>query len=205
MEFTSAAEIWAALSRVGELLAYEGERYSVVVLGGAAINLLAIDDRATTDVDVVAFTIDGRPGVELCPPPAALPVALARAVATVARDMGLELDWMNTGPALQWQQGMPEGLATRLHWQHFGPASSSDVGLEVGLVDRYDLIYFKVYAAADHATPRSVHYRDLIALKPSDADLESAAVWVKSLNASPEYFQVVDDLIAHVRKQLRQE
>ncbi len=205
MDFQSGAQIRAALSRAGDLLALDGERYAVVVLGGAAINLLAIDDRATTDVDVVAFTRDGRPGLELCPPPPDLPPALERVVVAVARDMELEPDWMNTGPALQWQQGMPEGLAARVHWRHFGPASSPDIGLDVGLVDRYDLIFFKVYAAADHATPRSVHYRDLIALKPSEADLESAAIWIKSLNASPEYFRVVDDLIAHVRQQLEQD
>jgi hypothetical protein len=205
MDFRSASEISSALSRAGELLAQDGERYAVVVLGGAAINLLAIDDRATTDDDIVAFTRDGRPGPELCAPPPHLPPALERVVIAVSRDMELEPDWMNTGPALQWQQGMPEGLGARVHSVHFGPASLPDLGLDVGLVDRYDLVFFKVYAAADHATPRSVHYRDLIALKPSEADLESAAVWVKSLNASPEYFRVVDDLIAHVRQRLEQE
>jgi hypothetical protein len=202
MDLQSRADIWAALSRVGDLLAYDSQSCCVVVLSGAAINLHGILDRATSDVDIVAFTVDGRPGLELCAPPSVLPPALQRAVATVARDMGLEPDWMNTGPALQWQQGMPAGLASRLHWLHFGPANTDGVGLEVGVVDRYDLVFFKVYAAADHATTRSVHYRDLLALAPSTAEIESAAAWVKTLNATPEYFQVVDDLTARVRWQL---
>jgi hypothetical protein len=205
MKFTSAADISVALSRVGELLAYEREYCSVVVLGGAAINLRAVVDRATSDVDILAFTVNGRPGPDLCVPPAELPAVLARAIATVARDTGLEPGWMNTGPALQWEQGMPEGLGDRLHWLHFGPAGAADVGLNIGLVDRYDLIFFKLYAAADHATTRSVHYRDLLALAPSVAEIEHAAVWVKSLNASPEYFQVVDELVVHVRADLRED
>jgi hypothetical protein len=39
-----------------------------------------------------------------------MPAPLARAIATVARDLALDDHWMNTGPALQWQQGLPDGL-----------------------------------------------------------------------------------------------
>jgi hypothetical protein len=200
MDLRSAADISTALSRVGDHLAYDRERFSIVVLGGAAINLHGIRDRPTSDVDIVAFTVDGIPGADLCKPPPALPAALERAAASVARDMGLENDWMNTGPALQWSQGMPAGLASRLRWIHFGPSDYPAIGLDVGIVDRYDLIFFKVYAAADHATRRSVHYIDLLALAPSDVELERAGEWVKSLNASPEYLRVVDDLVAYAKQ-----
>ena len=174
-----------------------------MVLGGAAISLQGIVDRATSDVDILAFTVDGRPGTALCPPPSELPAELRRAAGSVARDRGLDADWLNSVAALQWKQGLPEGLSSRLHWTHFGPATLPLVGLDVGLVDRSDLVTFKLYAAADHATTRSVHYRDLLALAPSFTQLEAAAEWVKSQNASPDYLKVVDDLVAHVRKQLR--
>jgi hypothetical protein len=54
MELHGSAGIGLALARVGELLAADGEAFALVVLGGAALNLLGIVERATRDVDVLA-------------------------------------------------------------------------------------------------------------------------------------------------------
>lgn len=121
--------IQEALTRVGELLVADEESYAVVVLGGAAMNLLGIVERATRDVDIVAFGAPSgaRPPTRISPPVEPLPGALHRAVLTVARDMALPPDWMNTGPALQWRQGLPPGLARRVHWRSYGePGVSLD-------------------------------------------------------------------------------
>jgi hypothetical protein len=115
----------------------------------------------------------------------------------------LDADWLNTGPALQWQQGLPPGLAERVEWRHYGPRDDASVGLEVGLVSRYDMVFFKVYAAADHANTKSVHYNDLLALQPTDAELDAAAEWVRSQDASPIFREIVSQLVTHVRYQLR--
>ena len=69
-------------------------------------------------------------------PPEPIPAPLARAAGTVARDLHLDEHWLNTGPALQWRTGLPPGLA-----------------------GRDDLIFFKLFAAADSSGPRSVHYQ----------------------------------------------
>ena len=53
---------------------------------------------------------------------------------------------MNTGPALQWKQGLPEGLQDRIEWRRYA-------ALRVGVVDRRDLIHLKLYAAADATGP----------------------------------------------------
>lgn len=141
--------ISAALQRVGELLAAGGQSYSIVAIGGAAMNLLGYVSRATTDVDIVAFGRSGQ-AVGLIPPPEPLPAPLLQAARIVARDMGLDPDWFNNGPAGQWQTGLPPGLETRVHWRDYGP-------LRVGLADRRDLIFFKLYAAADDQnTPASI-------------------------------------------------
>lgn len=116
MELQSSSIIETALQRVGELLAFAGQRYAVVVIGGAALNLLGIVDRPTADVDVLAF----RVGPDLQKPPEPIPSPLADAIAIVARDLALDDHWMNTGPALQWQQGLPNGLGGRLEWRHYG-------------------------------------------------------------------------------------
>jgi hypothetical protein len=197
MELQSTATIETALQRVAELLAFAGEQYAVVVIGGAALNLLGIVDRPTVDVDILAFR--ERTLIE---PPEPMPAALARAIATVARDLDLDDRWMNTGPALQWQQGLPDGLEGRLQWRHYGPARTRNVGLDVGLASRLDLIFFKLYAAADYATPRSVHYKDLIALSPSSHELSSAEHWIRPQNDSPEFHVILDELLAYAKKQL---
>ena len=44
-----------ALTAVGEILAAEGKSAAIVIVGGAALNLLGVVDRATRDVDVMAL------------------------------------------------------------------------------------------------------------------------------------------------------
>jgi hypothetical protein len=88
-------------------------------------------------------------------------------------------------------------------WRHYGPREAPQAGLDVGLISRHDLILLKVYAAADHATTRSVHYSDLLALAPTDEELSAATAWIRPQNASPEFHVILDELVAHVGRQLR--
>jgi hypothetical protein len=197
MPLAGESDIENALQKLGELLALRAETYAIVVLGGAALNLLGIVDRVTTDVDILAFAeqAGGQPG-KLVEPPDPLPEPLVRAARTVARDLGLDDDWLNTGPALQWRSGLPRGLEGRVHWRQYGPA------LQVGLVDRYDLIFFKLYAAADSTGPQSVHYQDLLALQPRAEDLAAARDWVATQDASPEFQRVLEVVVNHVKADL---
>jgi|SRR5215208_3773234 len=196
MDLKGHADIEQALQRVGELLAAEGHAFAIVILGGAALNLLRLVERSTTDVDILAFArpTDERPG-ELQKPPEPLPDALRDAARIVARDMGLDEGWLNTGPALQWRAGLPPGLGRRVHWRRFA-------ALWVGAVDRYDLIFFKLFAAADSAGPRSVHYRDLLALAPNAEEIDAAADWVATQDASPDFSRVLAGVVDHVRRDL---
>lgn len=112
MKLQGRTAIEAALAAVGERLAHAQEPCTIVVLGGAALNLLAIVDRPTIDVDVLARADDtGAIG-----PPDPLPGTLRRAIAAVARDRGLLENWMNTTVADQWRFGLPPGLAERIEW-----------------------------------------------------------------------------------------
>ena len=186
------SDIEQALQRVGELLAAAGEPHAVVIVGGAALSLLGVVKRATRDVDILAFARRTRGGAwELEPPPEPLPQALATAARTVARDLGLAEDWLNAGPALQWRQGLPPGLAHRIRWRQYE-------ALRVGVVGREDLIRLKLYAAADGA-PAGPHARDLAALAPTDAELEEAAAWVKTQDAAAAFPAIVKEVVAYVR------
>lgn len=103
----NASETTSALESLGEILAAQGADMPIVIIGGAALNLLGVVDRATRDVDVLAVELSDALGTRLAPPPDPLPAVLANAVRDVARDRGLPEDWLNTGPALQWKQGLP--------------------------------------------------------------------------------------------------
>ena len=189
-------DIERALQAVGELLEGEGERVGIVVLGGAALNLLGVVQRATYDVDLVALGTPPR-GTE----PAALrradelPEALSRAASRVARDLGVAPDWLNVGPAGQWDTGFPPGMADRIVWRQYG-------GLDLGIVHARDLAFFKLYAAADDVGPNSVHVQDLIALRPSPRELEQAADWIRSQDPSPGLAQSLDGVLEYVRQRL---
>lgn len=183
-----------ALKAVGEILEAEGHCFAIVVVGGTALNLLGVVDRATRDVDIIAVGYPpdaSEPGLR--EPPTHLPPVLERAATLVAKDMGLDSDWINTGPALQWKQGLPPGLASRVHWRNYA-------NLHVGVVDRRDLVFLKLYAAADSVGPASVHYQDLIALHPTVGELQDARDWVLTQDGSPDFHQVVEKVIEHVRK-----
>lgn len=94
----------------------------------------------------------------------------------------------------QWRTGLPSGLEGRLTWRRFG-------GLYVGLAARRDLIFLKLYTAADDAGPGSKHFQDLIALGPT-AELKEGADWVRSQDASKAFARLLNDVVDHARQRL---
>lgn len=100
---------------------------------------------------------------------------------------------MNTGPALQWKQGLPEGLQDRIEWRRYA-------ALRVGVVDRRDLIHFKLYAAADSTGPSSVHYQDLVALNPTSEELQAAENWTRTQDPSPSFQTVLGQVVEHAKE-----
>lgn len=192
----ASSQLENALSAVGELLEVRGVELGIVVVGGASLNLLGLVERTTSDVDVIAFgrrSAEG-PGSSLSPP-APLPKALVESIATVSRDFGLPRDWMNTEIGAQWESGLPPWIAEDLTWNRYG-------SLDVGLCGRRTLLALKLFAAVDTG-PESVHYQDLVALAPEKEELKSAAEWVSRQDASPEFQRMIDQVITHVREDIR--
>jgi len=114
MDLNGKTDIDRALQAVGEILASEAQPYAIVVIGGAALNLLGIVERATTDVDILAFArLGADQPCELLRPPEPLPEPLLRAAHAVARDLGLERDWLNKGQPFSgtpdFLRGFPSG------------------------------------------------------------------------------------------------
>ena len=74
-------------------------------------------DRPTKDVDVIAFRDAGV--LQKADP---LPAELREARDRVARDFGLQEEWINPGPASLVDLGLPEGFLDRVETRSFGRA-----------------------------------------------------------------------------------
>lgn len=60
-DLTSGSDIEEALTRVSAVLEAYAEAFGIVILGGAALNLLGVVARTTTDVDILAVARPGNP------------------------------------------------------------------------------------------------------------------------------------------------
>lgn len=181
-----------ALEAVGDLLRAQGETASVVIVGGAAMNLLGIVDRTTSDVDVIARAFHDQDGLLHLSPAEPFPESLRAAIRTVARDFDLPDDWMNAEVGAQWVQGLPPWIQNDIEWRRYG-------GLDVGLVGRRTLVALKLFASVDSG-PASVHVQDLLALTPTDDELEESRSWVTMQDAYPGFTAMISQVIEHVRR-----
>jgi len=178
-------ELAEALGALGELLAARDLRYEVVLVGGANLLLRGIIARATKDAAVLGTRLPSGQVVPL----GEIPAPLAAAIADVARAYDLAPDWLNLGPASLLDLGLPPGFETRLEAMDAG-------GLVVWLAGRYDLVCFKLYAAADHWPAWDRHIRDLSAMAPAPDELLTAAAWARTHDPSPGFR---DHLVAVLR------
>lgn len=150
-------------------MALAGETFNLVVIGGSGLIAIDVVARATRDVDVLAFEVDG---VLVSAEP--LPETVVKAAALVARDLGLDESWLNAGPTSLLAQGLPPGFSERLIRREYGAS------LSVSFASRVDQIFFKLYAAADRREPRD--FADLRALNRTTAELHNAARWARTHN-----------------------
>ena len=144
-------------------------------------------------MDVIARGRD-EDGRRVIVPPEPLPDALVDAVERVARDYGLRSDWLNTAAALQWLTGLPDRFAEEVEWRRFG-------ALDVGFAGRASIIALKLFAAVDQGS-ESVHFQDLVALEPTDAELDDAAEWVRRQEPAEHFARFVAEEVENVRDAL---
>ena len=164
------------LAALGERLAARNERFELVVIGGSALLALRLVDRATRDVDLLAI----RRGSNLVPADP-LPETLLEAVAEIARDFSLPLDWLNAGPSSLLDFGLPSGFESRLERREYGGF------LTIWLASRLDQIHFKLYAVTDQGPGK--HEQDLRALDPAPSELLDAARWAITHDPSSGFRQ----------------
>lgn len=161
----------------------------LVICGGASLIATKIISRTTKDIDIVAFrTMDGT---LIAPVP--LPEFLMQAAKVVARDLGLEPNWLNNGPSQDegglFQMGLPAGIVDRLIARVYGPR------LTVYFIGRRDQIFFKVFSGADRG---GVDLDDLAALRPTGEEMEEAARWAMTIDVSEGYRTLLQELLRNL-------
>jgi len=189
--FRDQKQVETALSALGEQL--EGiarEPFELLACGGSALQVLGLIQRATKDVDIVAYVRRDERGDPTFMKADPLNPELLLAARKVARDFNLPDNWLNAGPASALDFGLPEGLLGRVVTRQFGTK------LIVHFLGRYDQICFKVYAATDQGPGK--HLDDLLLLKPTADEIEQAARWSMSHDSSEGYRQSLRDLLEYI-------
>jgi len=177
-----------ALNALGAILASRGHHYEVVLIGGGNLLLRGVITRPTKDGDLLGERGAGGSVVRMD----RLPGPLERAIADVATTYGLKDDWLNLGPGSLLDHDLPSGFESRLERRDFGR------GLTIWLAGEYDLICFKLYAAADRWPARDRHLEDLQKLEPTRNDLLEAARWSRGHDPSPGYRSLLVATLVHL-------
>lgn len=186
----NAARLDQALGMLaGQLELTNSPAIRLVVCGGASLIATGVVARVTKDVDVVAMR--SAEGELVAPVP--MPEHLMWAAAVVARDLGLDSNWLNNGPSQDeggiFQMGLPAGFADRLIERVHGPR------LTVYYIGRRDQIFFKVFAATDRG---GRDLGDLEALQPTAEEWEAAARWAMTIDVSEGYRMLLKELLKNM-------
>ncbi len=175
-----------ALTTLGELLEERGQGFEVVAIGGSALLLLGLSHRPTKDLDVLAIVEKGE--YVLADP---LPAALVAAARDVGAIFGFGSDWLNPGPTMQVNSGLPAGFKQRVETRTYG-------SLVLHLPGRFDLICLKLFALVDQWSVWSEHGKhanDLRQLAPTSDELVNAARWVRTQDIGAGFSPTVSEVL----------
>jgi hypothetical protein len=189
--FRDQKDVETILSALGEQLEEIASKpLELLVCGGSALNVLGLVQRATKDVDVLAYVNRNTAGEVSFISADPLNENLITASKKVARDFNLTENWLNAGPASATDLGLPNGILKRVKTIQYGQK------LTIHFMGRYDQIHFKLYAAVDQGAGK--HFDDLLALNPTPDELEQAARWSMTHDVSKGYRQVLKGLLNHM-------
>jgi len=176
-------DILEALDR--QIGAHGGVPLRLVVCGGTALSALGLVMRTTRDMDVLGSVSETENGVTI-QSIKKFPEWLTEAAERVGRDFDLPEKWLNLGPASQVESGLPDGFEKRLVKKVYGQY------LTIYFISRNDQIHFKLYASVDQD---GYHVQDLLALKPTEYEMEMAAKWVVTQDVSEVFRSLLKDFL----------
>jgi len=171
----------ATIKAFDRLLADRDLTFEGVAIGGTALVLLGVIERATKDCDI------------LWPELPAEIVQAARdfARATTLAGENLRDDWFNNGPASLIRDLSP-GWEQRLQPVFAGHS------LVLRTLGRSDLLCAKLFALCD----RQIDLTDCLALAPSPRELRDVLPWLEDRDANPDWPSHVRSTIADLGRRL---
>ncbi len=156
------------------------KKWDLVVCGGAALAVLNLIQRTTKDIDVIGKLKNNQIGY------ADFDIKFKEQISIISELLNLPTDWINTGPELFIQSGLPTGLQKRLTQKDYGK------NLSIGFISRYDQIFFKLYASVERG---GYHVDDLIKLKPTEKELLNACNWVCEQDTSEAFISLLRSML----------
>lgn len=191
--FNGRESIESALRRLNERLVYaEFKPLSLVICGGASLNLMGWVIRSTSDVDILGMLSiqEGeRPNLMIAE---RLSHEFDEMVAGVGRELGLAEDWLNFGPAPLLEFGLPDGLVDRVEKIEIGDC------LTIHAISRWDQIHLKFYAALDPGGRVETHLGDLLDLEPTEEEVRAAVGWLTNRSVGVEFRERVKQLLESI-------
>ncbi len=145
------------LAAFGAYLEERGRHFEATIIGGAALLVMGVIDRATQDVDCLDPEI----------PEAIRDAAVQFAKDYVGGGAPLKQDWLNNGPR-SLVADLPEG------WQDRTVILQQVGGLCIRTLGRSDLLKSKLFAYCD----RQQDEGDCVALAPSADELRECLPWL---------------------------
>ena len=180
----NSLDIEKMLKALNSQLEKINKRIEIVVCGGIALAIMGLVKRTTKDIDVLGIVQKNNENFKIVK--ADFPSWFETIIKKVARDFNLPNDWINAGPTSMVDLGLPKGLIERLIEKKYGN------NLTVYYISRFDQIHFKLYASVDRG---GYHVDDLLKLKPTNEEIEAAALWSMSQDISNGYRIILKDLL----------
>ncbi|PKM99975.1 MAG: hypothetical protein CVU78_03635 [Elusimicrobia bacterium HGW-Elusimicrobia-2] len=184
----SKEQLEKALMLMGKKLELKKSSHIIlVVCGGSSLIISELLSRVTKDVDVVAVGNADKKGVLSFRKSSPLPEIVLKAACEVAHDLGMNEEWLNSGPGDIMKEGLPEGFIQRANQRIYGRK------LTVYFLGRYDQVHLKLFAAADQGPGR--HVDDLLALNPAEEEIKEASAWALKHDSSEGFRCVLKDML----------
>jgi hypothetical protein len=170
----SPMDIPATVKAFDHFLAKESCAFEAIIIGGAALSILGITSRVTNDIDVM------RPGQ--------LPQSVKSAAHSFALHMNLPENWLNCGPA-DIEKYLPHD------WEKRVVTLFNGKHLKLITLGRQEFLMTKCWAYCD----RERDLDDILAMKPSTAELDIVVKWLEPLDANPAWPSFVKKMIDGIR------
>jgi len=168
-------DILGSLDLLNRYLSQRGEKRRFVICGGASLVLQGVKGRGTADIDIVGPSIDR---------------ILREAALLVAKDLGLQANWLNDDAQKIFSRDLPSGWEDRV----FKIYSASHLIVES--LSKLDLAVLKLLAECD----RQKDFQDLVDLDLSESEIDQVVAHALTRDPGEVNWALI---VAEVKHKLR--